>query len=106
MVAMMATWKDSAKRSRISSQMGEPVHMDVPKSSRAAPPIHVTNWRQMGWSRPKRARSDCSASGETEPRSPASRSSTTSPGMTRMRKNVKIATPSKVGNIRTKRLRR
>src|SRR6185503_12617834 len=38
------------------------------------------------------------------PRSPEYRSSTTSPGMTRMSRNVTSATPSRVGSINRKRL--
>src|SRR5258705_8537045 len=55
-------------------------------------------------SRPMRARSWSRISCETEPRSPEYRSSTTSPGMTRMSRNVTSATPSRVGSISRKRL--
>src|SRR5438132_423746 len=34
---MIASWSESAKRRRISSRMGAPVHMDLPKSSRTMP---------------------------------------------------------------------
>src|SRR5713226_5754085 len=51
-------------------------------------------------------RSAFSISSETEPRSPASLSSTTSPGITRIRMNVTTATPSKVGNISANRFSR
>src|SRR2546430_3242011 len=53
-----------------------------------------------------RARSWSRISWETAPRSPEYRSSTTSPGMTRMSRNVTSATPSRVGNISRKRLTR
>src|SRR2546428_13391371 len=53
-----------------------------------------------------RARSWSRISCETAPRSPEYRSSTTSPGMTRMSRNVTSATPSRVGNISRKRLTR
>src|SRR5712691_830403 len=51
-------------------------------------------------------RSAFNISSETEPRSPASLSSTTSPGITRIRMNVTTATPSKVGNISANRFSR
>src|SRR2546422_10205333 len=41
-VDMIASWSESAKRRRISSRMGAPVHMDLPKSSRTMPAI----WKQ------------------------------------------------------------
>src|SRR5687767_7490509 len=103
---MIATCSDSMKRSLTSSQIGAPVHIDVPKSSRAIPTIQVMNCCQAGLSRPKRARSFCKASSETAPRSPAMRSSTTSPGMMRMRKKITIATPSSVGNMSANRFSR
>src|SRR4029077_8373607 len=105
-VAMIATCRDRAKRSLISSQIGDPVHIEVPKSRRATPTIHVANCFQTGWSRPKRTRSASIAAWEADPRSPANRSSTTSPGITRMRKKVTTATPTRVGNISRKRLNR
>src|SRR5262245_51390632 len=105
-VAMTATWNDSANRSLISSQIGAPVHMDLPKSSRAAPQSHVTNCFQSGWSSPKRMRSFSSASLDTTPLSPAMRSSTTSPGTTRMRRKISTATPRSVGNMRRNRFTR
>ncbi len=43
MVAMIATCMESAKRSRTSSQIGAPVHIEVPKSRRATPVTHVAN---------------------------------------------------------------
>ena len=42
MVAMIATCSDSAKRSLISSQIGAPVHIEVPKSRRTTPQIQVS----------------------------------------------------------------
>src|SRR5712691_6599071 len=51
-------------------------------------------------------RSAFNISSETEPRSPASLNSTTSPGITRIRMNVTTATPSKVGNISANRFSR
>src|SRR5258706_5496696 len=106
MVAMMATCSESAKRSLISSQIGAPVHMEVPKSRRTTPQIQVANCCHTGLSRPMRARSWSRISCETAPRSPEYRSSTTSPGMTRMSRNVTSATPSRVGSISRKRLMR
>src|SRR5688572_10662616 len=103
---MIASWKESAKRSLISSQMGAPVHIEVPKSKRTTPRIQVRNCFQTGWSRPMRARSLSRISWETAPRSPEYRSSTTSPGMTRMSMNVTSATPNSVGSISRKHLSR
>ena len=48
MVAMIATCIDSAKRSRTSSQIGAPVHIEVPKSRRTTPRIQVANCRHSG----------------------------------------------------------
>src|SRR5580704_18479780 len=103
---MIATCSDRANRSLISSQIGEPVHIEVPKSRRAIPTIHTPNCFHTGWSRPKRARSCFNTSSDTAPRSPARRSSTTSPGITRMRKKVRTATPIRVGTIKRKRFSR
>ena len=47
MVAMIATCSDSANRSLISSQIGAPVHIELPKSSRTTPQIQVTNCRHL-----------------------------------------------------------
>src|SRR5687768_8918215 len=104
MVAMMATCSESVKRSLISSQMGAPVHMEVPKSRRATPAIHTRNCCHTGLSSPMRARSLSRISCDTAPRSPEYRSSTTSPGMTRMSRNVTSATPNIVGSISRNRL--
>src|SRR5213078_2483254 len=80
--------------------------MDLPKSRRTAPQSHVRNCSQSGRSRPNRARSCWRISSDTAPRSPAIRSSTTSPGTMRIRKKISTATPSSVGNMRQKRLSR
>ena len=56
-VAMIASWSESANRRLISSVIGAPVHIEVPKSSRTSPPIQLTNCCQIGWSSPSRARS-------------------------------------------------
>ena len=103
-VAMIASWSESAKRSLISSMMGAPVHMDLPKSSRTTPAIQTRNCFQSGWSRPSRARSVSRFSFCANALSPAKRSSTRSPGTTRIRKKMSTATPSSVGIIRTSRL--
>src|SRR5262245_45643089 len=105
-VAMIASCSDSMKRSLISSMIGAPVHIEVPKSRRTTPRIQVRNCCQTGLSRPIRARSRSRISCDTEPRSPEYRSSTTSPGMTRMSRNVTSATPNSVGSINRKRLSR
>ena len=42
-VAMIASCMLSAKRSLISSLIGAPVHIEVPKSRRTSPHIHVMN---------------------------------------------------------------
>jgi hypothetical protein len=88
----------------ISSPIDAPVHIDVPKSKRTTPHIHVANCFQMGWSRPKRARSLLRSSSDTAPLSPAKRNSTMSPGTMRMRTKMSTATPRSVGNISRKRL--
>src|SRR6266536_403393 len=103
-VAMMASCSESAKRSLISSPIDAPVHIEVPKSSRATPQIHTANCFHIGWSRPKRARSIFRSSSDTEPLSPARRSSTMSPGTMRMSTKISTATPRRVGIIRKKRL--
>src|SRR2546421_1857924 len=56
-VAMIASWRLSAKRRRTSSRIDAPVHIEVPKSKRRMPPIHDANCFHIGWSRPSRARS-------------------------------------------------
>src|SRR2546422_1979032 len=84
--------------------MGAPVHIDVPKSSRMIPVIHVTNCCQRGWSRPSRARSLSRLSFDAKAVSPMKRSSTMSPGTTRIRKKMRTATPRSVGIIRRIRL--
>ena len=104
MVARIASSSDSMKRSRISSEMGAPVHMERPKSKRASPHIHSANCRHKGRSRPKRARSWSSCCLEANELSPEKRSSTTSPGTTRIRKKMSAATPTSVGIISRKRL--
>ena len=98
-VDRMASSRLSAKRSLISSMIGAPVHIDVPKSRRTSPPIQSTNWRQSGLSRPRRARSMVMVSFDAAPPSPAKRSSTMSPGTTRIRKKMSTATPISVGII-------
>src|SRR6266850_4259130 len=103
-VAITASWKLRAARSLISSMMGEPVHIDVPKSSRRMPHIHVTNCHHIGWSRPRRARSLSRFSFWAKALSPAKRSSTMSPGTTRIRKKISTATPRSVGIIKSSRL--
>src|SRR2546426_1117803 len=103
-VDMIASWSESAKRSRISSRMGAPVHMDLPKSSRTMPVSQARNCVQSGWSRPSRTRSLSRFSFEANALSPANRSSTMSPGTTRIRKKMSTATPSSVGIIRRSRL--
>ncbi len=47
-VAISASWRDSAKRSLISSVMGDPVHIETPRSSRARPQIQLANCFQRG----------------------------------------------------------
>src|SRR5262245_27703359 len=84
--------------------MGEPVHIEVPKSRRSSPPAHVTNCRQMGLSSPRRARSLSRVSFEAKELSPAKRSSTMSPGTMRIRKKTSTATPSNVGIMRRTRV--
>src|ERR1700675_171768 len=101
---MIANWSDSAKRGLISSPIDAPVHIEVPKSSRTTPHIHVPNCFHSGWSRPKRARSVFRSSSDTAPLAPARRKLTMSPGPTRMRRKIKTATPRSVGIIRKKRL--
>src|SRR5205814_1321111 len=64
------------------------------------------NCFQMGWSSPSRTRSSWMACSDAAPRSPVIRSSTTSPGMTRMRKKMTTATPSSVGNMSRNRFSR
>src|SRR2546422_2631252 len=103
-VAMIASWSESAKRSRISSVMGAPVHIEVPKSNRTIPVIQTRNCFQSGRSRPSRTRSLSRFSFEANALSPANRSSTMSPGTTRIRKKMSTATPSSVGIIRRSRL--
>src|SRR5262245_33064885 len=104
-VAMRASCRLSAKRSLIASLIGAPVHMDVPKSRRASPPIHEANCCQTGRSRPSRLRSTSSVSLEANELSPAKRSSTMSPGTMRIRKKMSTATPRSVGIIRSTRFR-
>src|SRR5206468_5380718 len=93
-----------AKRNRLSSRMGAAVHIDLPKSSRTIPVIQARNCLQSGWSRPSRTRSLSRFSFEANELSPANRSSTMSPGTTRIRKKMITATPNSVGIIRSKRL--
>src|SRR5262245_25676374 len=84
--------------------MGAPVHIEVPKSSRAIPVIHVRNCCQSGRSRPSRARSLSRLSFDANALSPMKRSSTMSPGTIRIRKKMRIATPRSVGIISRSRL--
>src|SRR3989442_9012561 len=102
--AMIASWSESGKRSRNSSVMGAPVHIEVPKSNRTIPVIQTRNCFQSGWSRPSRARSVSRFSFCANALSPAKRSSTRSPGTIRIRKKMITATPSSVGIIRSTRL--
>ena len=102
-VAMKAIWRLRAKRRRISSKIGAPVHIDLPRSRRARPAIQVVNCLQRGWSSPSRVRSLSRVSFWTK-LSPAKRSSTMSPGTTRIRKKMSVATPTIVGIINRMRL--
>src|SRR5262245_232118 len=105
-VAMNASCSDSAKRSLISSVIGPPVHMDIPRSRRITPQVQIKNCFQTGLSRPSLARSAAIAAAETPCPSPDMNLTwTTSPGMTRRRRKMIAATPSSVGNIRRNRLR-
>jgi hypothetical protein len=54
---MTASCSDRAKRSLISSLIGEPVHIDSPKSPFTSPVIQVVNCVQSGLSRPSFLRS-------------------------------------------------
>src|SRR3989441_3132195 len=101
---MKASYRLSVKRSLISSVMGAPVHIDVPKSNRRMPPIQSTNCHHSGRSSPSRARSVSRFSFWAKALSPAKRSSTMSPGTTRMRKNTSTATLRSVGIISKTRL--
>src|SRR5215470_293919 len=103
-VAMIASCSESANRSLISSMMGAPVHIDVPKSNRRSPNIQVRNCRQTGLSRPSRTRSLSRFSFCAYELSPAKRSSTMSPGTIRIRKKISTATPRSVGIISKSRL--
>src|SRR5918996_6640192 len=61
------------------------------------------NCRQTGLSSPRRARSISRTSAETCPPSAAYRSSTMSPGTTRMSRKISTATPRSVGIMRSRR---
>src|SRR5262245_21039381 len=84
--------------------IGAPVHIEVPKSNRMMPVIHVTNCCQSGRSSPSRARSLSRLSFDAKALSPMNLSSTMSPGTTRIRKKMRTATPSSVGIISRSRL--
>src|SRR5262245_54050458 len=84
--------------------IGAPVHIEVPKSNRMMPVIHVRNCSQSGRSSPSRARSLSRLSFEAKALSPMNLSSTMSPGTTRIRKKMRTATPRSVGIIRRSRL--
>src|SRR5262245_10328400 len=84
--------------------IGAPVHIEVPKSNRMMPVIHVRNCCQSGRSRPSRARSLSRLSFDANALSPMKRSSTMSPGTTRIRKKIRTATPRSVGIISRSRL--
>src|SRR5262252_2305489 len=103
-VAMIASWSESANRSLISSEIGAPVNIKVPKSSRTIPPIQPRTCCQMGLSSPRRARPLSRVSFDAYALSPAKRSSTMSPGTIRIRKKMSTATPKSVGIISKRRL--
>src|SRR5512138_3464198 len=84
--------------------IGAPVHIEVPKSKRRMPVIHVRNCCQSGRSSPSRARSLSRLSFDAKALSPMNLSSTMSPGTTRIRKKMRTATPRSVGIIRRSRL--
>src|SRR5215472_9114640 len=101
---MMASCKDRAKRSLISSVMGAPVHIDTPRSRCRRPHTQSANCFQTGWSRPSFARSAAMTPVVAACPSPdMSLASTTSPGMTRRSRKITAATPRSVGNIRRNR---
>ncbi len=104
-VAMIATWNDNSKRSRISSITGRSVHIELPKFSVATPIIQSANCVASGLSRPMRVRSaSISLLRRRCRRRRAVLISTTSPGTTRSMKKTSTATPSSVGIVRSTRL--
>src|SRR5216684_3031207 len=107
MVARSASSRERGKRISSSSMTGCPVQSDVPKSNRSTPQSHVPNCTYSGSSRPSRWRMAASCFGSMWPAaSPPKMSRATSPGMTRMIRNTRVAAPSSVGTINRSRLMR
>ena len=80
-VAMMATCSESWKRRPISSTIGRPVHIDLPKSKVTRPLMKARNCTSIGWSMPSSARQFWRTCGSMLPPPVASRSTQTSPGI-------------------------
>ena len=101
---MTANCKLNSSRILISSAIGRPVHIDVPKSSRTMPQVQTANCCHNGLSKPNCARSRSIASRGAKVPLPAYLSSTTSPGATRSMMKTNSATPNNVGIINSNRL--
>ncbi len=73
--------------------------MDSPRSKVKYPATKSKNWTMSGWFSPRFSRQSSISAGSAYSPVPASRTSQTSPGIARSRKNTSSAAPARVGSI-------